>query len=96
VTDVIFTKEATDNLISQAPHIYELTFDAQKADTYLLTMKTHINQSLRYFPKLGRPAEEYGKNIRKLIHQRYTILYRILDNDKISIITIYKQNLPSL
>jgi len=96
VTDVIFTKEATDNLISQALHIYELTFDAQKADTYLLTMKTHINQSLRYFPKLGRPAEEYGKNIRKLIHQRYTILYRILDNDKISIITIYKQNLPSL
>ncbi len=96
MTNIQFTDEATNNLISQALYIYELTLDAQKADKYLLTMKTHISQSLGYFPRLGRPAEEFGKNIRKLVHQQYTILYKLHDDDNISIITIYRENLPSL
>ena len=94
--NIKFTNEATNDLVSQALHIYELTLDTQKADKYLLTMKAHISQSLGYFPKLGRPAEEFGKNIRKLVHQRYTILYKIDDNENISILTIYRENLPSL
>jgi plasmid stabilization system protein ParE len=52
---------------------------------------TYLNE----FPKLGRPADEFGKGIRKLVHQRYSILYRIEDN-YILVITIYKENLPSL
>ena len=96
MTSVIFTPEATDNLITQALHIFELTLDVEKADKYLLTMKAHINQSLGYFPKLGRPAEEFGEDIRKLVHQNYTILYKIITEDEISVITIYRQNLPSI
>lgn len=95
MTKVIFTKEATDNLISQARFIYELTLDLEKADKYLLTMKAHIVQTLSYFPKLGRSAEEYGLNIRKLVHKNYTILY-LLKEDTIHIITIYKENLPKI
>ena len=95
MTKVIFTQEATDNLISQAHFIYNLTLDADKADKYLLTMKTHIIQSLGYFPKLGRAAEEYGTNIRKLVHQNYTILY-LLEEESISILTIYRENLPNV
>ena len=96
MTNIIFTPEATDNLITQALHIFELTLDVEKADKYLLTMKAHINQSLGYFPKLGRPAEEFGEDIRKLVHQNYTILYKIIAKNKISIITIYRQNLPRI
>ncbi len=95
MTKVIFTEEATDNLISQARFIYELTLDVEKADKYLLTMKAYIVQTLNYFPKLGRSAEEYGENIRKLVHKNYTILY-LLDKDTIHVITIYKENLPNI
>ena len=95
MTNVIFTQEATNNLISQARFIYELTLDIEKADKYLLTMKAHIIQTLGYFPKLGRAAEEYGKDIRKLVHKNYTILY-ILEKSTVHIITIYKENLPKI
>jgi len=95
VTNVIFTKEATDNLINQAHFIFGLTLDIEKADKYLLTMKAHIVQTLSYFPKLGRSAEEYGLNIRKLVHKNYTILY-LLEKNTIHIITIYKENLPNI
>lgn len=93
--EVRFTTEATSNLINQALYIFELTLDTEKADKYLLTMKTHISQSLSYFPKLGRPAEEFGMDIRKLVHQNYSILYKIISENEISIITIYRENLPN-
>jgi plasmid stabilization system protein ParE len=95
VTKVVFTKEATSNLIAQAQYIYSLTLDAQKADKFLLTMKANIIQNLEYFPKLGRSAEEYGKNMRKLVHQNYSIIY-LLQEETISIVTIYRENLPNL
>ena len=60
---------------------------------YIVNLKKHINTYLISYPKLGRPAEEFGKNIRKLVHQRYTILYRV-EKEYILVITIYKENLP--
>lgn len=95
MTKIIFTQEATNNLITQALYIYQQSLDIDKADKYLLTMKTHIIQSLSYFPKLGRSAEEYGQNIRKLVHQKYSILY-IIKQDEINIISIYRENLPNI
>ena len=59
-------------------------------------LKNDGRDGLSYFPKLGRPAEEFGEDIRKLVHQNYTILYKIITEDEISVITIYRQNLPSI
>lgn len=95
MTKVIFTQEATENLLSQALYIYKQTLNVEKADKYLLTMKTHIMQTLKYFPMLGRPTEEFGEGIRKLIHQKYSILY-LMDQDNIYIIAIYRENLPNI
>ena len=95
MTKIIFTQEAANNLINQALYIYKQSFDIDKADKYLLTMKTHIIQSFSYFPKLGRSAEEYGPNIRKLVHQKYSILYMIKPAE-INIISIYRENLPNI
>jgi len=93
VTDIVFTKKATDNLIAQALYIYEQTLDIDKADRYMITMKKYISQTLSQFPQLGRPAEEFEKEIRKLAYKRYSILYRI-EKEYILVITIYKENLP--
>jgi plasmid stabilization system protein ParE len=95
VIKVVFTQEAIRNLLEQADYIYGLTLDAQKADKFLLTMKAHLVQNLGYFPKLGRSAEEYGKGMRKLVHQNYSILY-LLQEETINIVTIYRENLPKL
>ena len=95
MSNITFTQEATNDLISQALYIFELTLDTDTADKYLLTMKAHIAQTLSYFPKLGRPAPEYGENIRKLVHQKYSILYIIKENE-ISIVTLYRDNLPNI
>ena len=62
---------------------------------FILALKKHIIVSLTTFPKMGRPAEEFGKDVRKLVHQHYTILYKIQKEDIIAL-TIYKENLPSL
>ena len=93
MTDIVFTKKATDNLIAQALYIYEQTLDIDKADRYMITMKKYISQTLSQFPQLGRPAEEFEKEIRKLVYKRYSILYRI-EREYILVITIYKENLP--
>ena len=95
MTNIIFTAEATENLIAQARYIYEQTLDTNIADKYILTMKAHIVQMLTHFPKAGRPAEEFGVGIRKLVHNHYSILY-IIGDLNITVISIYKDNLPNL
>jgi len=93
VTKVLFSQKATDRLIQQAQYIFTQTHDVNKADIFLDTMESYITSSLSSYPKLGRVAEEHGKNIRKLVYKRYSILYRI-DEDCIRILTLYRENLP--
>lgn len=92
---ITFSQIAVHALLSQAKYIYELTLDGDKADAYLDKMEDYITTSLEKHPELGRPAPELGLDIRKLVYKRYTILYRITDIE-IEILTIYKENLPSL
>ncbi|HHD79501.1 MAG TPA: type II toxin-antitoxin system RelE/ParE family toxin [Epsilonproteobacteria bacterium] len=92
---ITFSQNAVDALLSQAKYIYELTLSVEKADNYLDEMEAYIHHALNFHPQLGRPAPELGFGVRKLVYKRYTILYRITDIE-IEILTIYKQNLPSL
>ncbi len=90
-----FTPKFQQRLAEVAAYIYQETQSKQTTLRYIKRLQTHIVTYLSKFPKLGRPSEEYGKGIRKLVHQRYSILYRIED-DYILIITIYKENLPGV
>jgi len=95
VNKIIFSKNATDALLSQASYIYQLTLDVNKADIYLDEMEDYIRNTLRIYPNIGRPAPELGLNIRKLVYKRYSILYRI-ENIQIEILSIYRENLPNI
>jgi len=95
VTKIVFTREATQELLEQAQYIYRQSLDTQKADAYLERMKSFIKETLRSFPKAGRPAEEFGSGVRKLVYQRYSILYR-LDDRQITILAIYRENQPKI
>ena len=93
MTEIVFSKTATKNLISQAKYIYEQTNNVEFSDKYLDKMKTFIVEILSNFPKSGRPSEELAPNTRKLVYQGFSIIYR-LNNKRIEILTIYRENLP--
>lgn len=60
-----------------AQYVYQKTQSKQAITTYIKNLKKHTVVYLTEFPKLGCPTEEFGKDIRKLVHQKYSILYRI-------------------
>ncbi len=93
--EIIFAPKATDALVAQAVYIFEKTEKIDIADRYLDDMKAYITTILSSFPKAGRPAEEYGKGVRKLVYQRYSILYKIT-NEQITVLTLFRENLPDV
>jgi plasmid stabilization system protein ParE len=95
VIEVIFAPKATDALVAQAVYIFEKTQNVDIADKYLDDMQDYIITILSSFPKAGRPAEEYGEGVRKLVYQRYSILYKIT-NEQISVLTLFRENLPNV
>lgn len=90
-----FTEESLQNLDDIAHYLFEETKSKAITAKHIRKLRAFIKASLIDFPKLGRPAEEFGKNIRKLVYQRYCILY-IIEQEHIDIITIYKENLPKI
>jgi plasmid stabilization system protein ParE len=95
VTEIVFSRQAADDLIFQAQFIFEQTRNADRADCYLDSMKSFIVETLSHFPRAGRPAEEIAAGSRKLVYQGYSILYRMVES-RIEILTIYRENIPTL
>ncbi len=93
VHEIVFTNVATDALIAQALYLFEQTKNIEISDRYLEGMKEFIVSTLSHFPRAGRPAEEFGEGVRKLVYQGYSILYKISDN-KIVILTLFRENIP--
>ena len=90
-----FTPTFHRKLDAIASYLYQESQSNSFTVQYIRKLQKHIMSYLSDFPKLGRPADEFGKGIRKLVHQHYTILYRVKE-DYILVITIYRKNLPSL
>ncbi|SFV90248.1 hypothetical protein MNB_SV-4-1086 [hydrothermal vent metagenome] len=90
-----FSQKAHQNLDEVAAYIYAQSKSKAVTAKYIRKLREYIKLTLSDFPKIGRPAEEFGKNIRKLVFQRYSILY-IIEPTHIDIIAIYKDNLPNI
>ena len=93
MTEVVFSRKATENLIEQALYIFEQTQSIELSDRYLDDMKEFIVTMLSRFPKAGRPSEELAPDTRKLVYQGFSIIYR-LSRDRVEILLIYRENLP--
>ena len=91
-----FSQKAYIALDRIAEYLHKKTRSKQITVNYIKKIRVFIISILSSFPKAGRPAEEFGKGIRKLVYQHYSILYKILDEDHIVILTIYKENLPNV
>lgn len=54
-----------------------------------------MREILIRFPESGRKTQEYGKGIRKLVYQGYSILYRVnMNKERVEIVNIFRENLP--
>ncbi|WP_353661817.1 type II toxin-antitoxin system RelE/ParE family toxin [Hydrogenimonas sp. SS33] len=91
--DAVFTKKAASRLAEAAAFVYEESGNPEVADRVLNDLKTCIVRMLGTFPRLGRPAPEFGHGIRKLVCRKFTVLYRI-KKGKVIVMTLFRENLP--
>ena len=93
--EILFTRQATRDLLETAEYLLEKSQDIEIVHRYLDQLQEYIVETLQDFPHAGRPAEEFGPGIRKLVYQHFSILYKSLPG-KIAILTIYREKLPRL
>ena len=90
---VEFSHKAYLRLEAIADFIYEQSQSKMLTVKYVRNFQSYIVTTLTKFPKAGRSSEEFGEGVRKLVYQRYCILYRLAD-DHIEILTLYREKLP--
>jgi len=95
IKTIVFSKRAILRLKNIADFIYKKSLSNEITLNYINRLKAYISSMLLSFPESGRKADEFGKDVRKLVYQGYSILYKInLDKERIEILTIYRENLP--
>ena len=95
IKSIVFSKKAAHRLAKITDFIYTQSRSDTITLAYMARLKQYIFNILTQFPESGRKAEEYGKAIRKLVYQGYSILYRINNpKERIEIVNIFRENLP--
>ena len=95
IKSIIFSKKAAYRLRKITDFIYNQSQSDTITLAYMARLKRYIFNILTQFPESGRKTQEYGENIRKLVYQGYSILYRINEpKERIEILNIFRENLP--
>jgi plasmid stabilization system protein ParE len=95
IDKIVFSKKAAYRLAKIADYIYEQSRSEDLTIAYMSRLEEYISDVLLMFPEAGRKADEYNKNIRKLVYQGYSILYRVNEaKNRIEIANIFRENLP--
>lgn len=83
---ITFTNRAIADL--DAINEYRSTYSPLYADHLIDALISKVER-LRSFPEMGRTVPEFGLHyLRELIHEDYRIVYKIVRDDQIDIITI--------
>ena len=82
-----FTKQSLFDL----KEIYDyITYDSKKYAKYQILKNRNSIKILKQYKFSGKIVEEYNdENIREIIEGNYRIIYKILGDDRIDIITIH-------
>lgn len=95
IKNIVFSKKAAYRLRKITDFIYNQSQSDTITLAYMARLKQYIFNILTQFPESGRKAQEYGGNVRKLVYQGYSILYRINESkERIEIVNIFRENLP--
>jgi plasmid stabilization system protein ParE len=91
---LIFAPKFKHRLEAIAEYLYLNTKSKEVVRAHISNIKTSL-QILRVFPQLGREANEFGNDIRKLVILDYTVLYTFNENEeRIEVLNIFRENLP--
>lgn len=89
--EVRFSGRAAKRLEELADYVYERSRSKETAFRFVGRLKDYIESTLSHFPEAGRVADEFGDGVRKLVYERFTVLYRIR-GEKIEVLTLFREN----
>lgn len=90
---IIFSPRAKQRLEEIAEYLYQQSQSKPFVRSYLDQFDAWLQVILGQFPESGTLIPEYGEDVRRIVYREYSFLYKIKD-DKIEILTVYRENLP--
>jgi len=90
---IVFSPRAQRRFEEIADYLHQQQVSETFVLNYLNQFENYLNTVLGQFPESGTPMPQFGKEVRRVVYQEYSFLYRI-KNEVIEILTIYRENLP--
>ncbi|MGR8932457.1 MAG: type II toxin-antitoxin system RelE/ParE family toxin [Gammaproteobacteria bacterium] len=90
---IVFSPRARQRLAEVADYLYRQNLSNRFVLDYLQRFEDWLNTLLLQFPESGTPMPELGDDIRRVVYQKYSFIYR-LKGKTIEILTVYRENLP--
>lgn len=90
---IVFSPRARQRMEEIADYLYQQQLSNQVVQDHLNCFETWLETLLGQFPESGVPMPEYGDDIRRVVYNKYSFIYRYKD-EMIEILTVYRENLP--
>jgi len=90
---IVFSPRARHRLAEIADYLYQEHLSKVFVRDYLMQFETWLETVLGQFPESGTLMPEYGCDVRRIVYQQYSFIYRVKD-DCVEILTLYRENLP--
>ena len=90
---IVFSSRARQRMKEIAGYLYQQNLSNEFVLSYLNRFEDWLMTVLTQFPDSGTPMPEFGVNVRRVVYQRYSFVYRV-KSDVVEILTVYRENLP--
>jgi len=90
---IVFSPRAQQRLAEVADYLYRQNLSKRFVLDYMQRFEDWLNTLPLQFPESGTPMPEFGENIRRVVYQQYSFVYR-LKGKTIEILTVYRENQP--
>jgi len=90
---IVFSPRAKQRMREMADYLYEQNLSSEFVLNYMDRFESWLETLLGQFPESGIPCPEYGENVRRVVYNKYSFIYR-LKNEVIEVLTVYRENLP--
>ena len=88
-----FSPRAQQRLEEIADYLYQQQLSNQFVVNYLQRFEDWLITLLSQFPESGTLMPEFGDDVRRVVYQKYSFVYRINGN-AVEILTFYRENRP--
>ena len=90
---IVFSPRAQQRLEEIADYLYQQQLSNQFVVNYLQRFEDWLITLLGQFPESGTLMSEFGDDVRRVVYQKYSFVYRINGN-AVEILTLYRENRP--